>query len=197
MISTHPDQDHIDGLLTVLETLDVDMVCYSSLAEENVQQARLVELARTNGVTQLPIRGQTIRVGDHVSLHFYPQDTSAGMDSNAASLVFQLRCAQTSILFTGDAPTETLERLIHRYDLQSTVVHLPHHGSVTSYSIPFYEAIQSPIAILSVGAQNRYGHPADLVVEYWQEHGTLYRTDQQGAITPYIQEHGYTVETYR
>ena len=197
MISTHPDQDHIDGLLTVLDALDVGMLCYSSVAEKNAQQIRLLELAQANGVAQLPVRGQTIQVGDSTTLLFYPQDGSITMASNEASLVFQLRCEQMTILFTGDAPAEELDRLASLYDLCSTVVHLPHHGSETGYSSTFYESIHSQIAILSVGAQNRYGHPADLVVEYWQEHGTLYRTDQQGAITLYIRENGYTVETYR
>ena len=197
MISTHPDQDHIDGLLTVLDALDVGMLCYSSVAEKNAQQTRLLELAQANGVAQLPVRGQTIQVGDSTTLLFYPQDGSITMASNEASLVFQLRCEQMTILFTGDAPAEELDRLASLYDLCSTVVHLPHHGSETGYSSTFYESIHSQIAILSVGAQNRYGHPADLVVEYWQEHGTLYRTDQQGAITLYIRENGYTVETYR
>ncbi|MDO4732908.1 MAG: DNA internalization-related competence protein ComEC/Rec2 [Bacillota bacterium] len=186
MISTHPDQDHIDGLLSVLENLPVDTVCYSALAEENPQQQKLLQLSREQNSLLLPIRGHRLSLGKSAELLFFPLPEAAAENSNDASLVFRLLCQGVSVLFTGDATAETLCRLSESYDLRADVLHLPHHGSRSGYSPAFYRATGSKLAILSVGRQNNYGHPADSVVEYWQKAGTLYRTDQQGEIRLFI-----------
>lgn len=197
LVSTHPDRDHIDGLLSVLENLPVDTVCYSALAEQNQQQTRLLELSREQRVINLPLRGQRIQVGQQTELLFYPQAATASRDNNESSLVCMLSCQGVNILLTADATATTLRELSQRYDLRADILHLPHHGSKSNYDPEFYAAVGSKAAIISVGEDNSYGHPADLVVEYWQEHGSLYRTDQQGAITLYIQDADYRIETYR
>lgn len=195
LVSSHPDQDHIDGLLTVLEQLEVGAVCYSSLAEENVLQSRLIQLAEEKNAELLPILGQKLLLGQESSLLFYPPIAPGEASGNESSLICQLRSGDVSILFPGDAGAETLSTLAEHFDIRSDVLHLPHHGSAGSYEPDFYAAAGSEIAILSVGANNNYGHPADLVVEYWQEHAHLYRTDQQGAIHLFIEDENFWVET--
>ncbi|MBQ6808390.1 MAG: DNA internalization-related competence protein ComEC/Rec2 [Firmicutes bacterium] len=195
LISSHPDQDHIDGLLSVLEEIDVELLGYSALAESNSQQEKLLSLARAQQTRLLPIRSKSIKLGESTELLFYPPLENNTADDNAASLVCMLRCRGADILFTGDAPAEGLKELSQHYDLQADILHLPHHGSISGYSPEFYAATGSKIALLSVVRENNYGHPADLVVEYWQERGCLYRTDLHGAVTVQIHDGSFQITT--
>jgi len=200
MISSHPDQDHIDGLLSVLDNLPVRTLIVGSGWPEQGLQAQLLARARQNGAELLEAAaGDAYRLGDTLKLTVYspPEGarSSGDAEDNDYSLVCEISCGETDMLFTGDAGGELLSRLADTYDIEAEIVKLPHHGSKTGYSLDFYQGCRAKAAIISVGADNSYGHPAAGVVEYWQEQGGLYRTDEQGAVTVRLTARDYTVET--
>ena len=186
MISSHPDADHSDGLLTVLDELPVGTFIYSGGAakEENEE---LLQAAIRNGCNIQPaMSGDSFRLGDLVEINvFSPEPDRYYEDGNAASVVMLAEIDSVRLLFCGDAPGYLLAEITETADLTCRAVKLPHHGSLTGFDEEFYERIKAEIAVVSVGAENAYGHPDQAVVEYWQEHGELYRTDIDGAVTLY------------
>ena len=105
-------------------------------------------------------------------------------DKNDDSLVIQLTYSEVDILFTGDIGEAAESRLIASgQDLRSEILKVPHHGSRTSSSAPFLDAVQPRYAIFSLGQRNRYQFPhADVVARYQARGCILLRTDQAGAI---------------
>lgn len=196
LVNSHPDADHTDGLISVLEELSVDSLLYCEAAGEEANAA-LLTAAEDNGCEAVPAwAGESYLLGEGARLSIYsPQPHQTYADSNAASLVLLLQTGETEILFCGDARGELLAQVCGDNDLTCDVVKLPHHGSVTGYDRDFYEQIEAELALVSVGEGNSYGHPHADVVEYWQEQGQLYRTDLDGAVTLSIGGEGYVVST--
>ena len=102
---------------------------------------------------------------------------------------------QAELLFCGDAKGADLAEVTEDSDIVCQAVKLPHHGSMTGFDEDFYEQIDPRLAVISVGAENAYGHPDQAVVEYWQNRGELYRTDLDGAVTVYTDGHTLAVTT--
>ncbi|MCL1905983.1 MAG: ComEC/Rec2 family competence protein, partial [Clostridiales bacterium] len=182
LFSTHPDADHIDGLLTVLENMQVGQLLYAGVFTENVLQQRMLELARQQGVALTPAyAGQRFVLGPELSLYIVNPPAGAAYserDNNAGCLSGLLSYGDISFLFTGDASFEELALLP-----PATIVKIPHHGSKGAYDEEAYALLPAEAAVISVGRDNSYGHPAGIVVEYWQERASLFRTDINGAVT--------------
>ena len=106
-------------------------------------------------------------------------------DKNDDSLVMKITYGEVDILFTGDIGKKAELRLITSgQDLRSEILKVPHHGSRTSSSAPFLDAVQPRYAIFSLGQGNRYQFPhADVVERYRVRECPMLRTDESGAIT--------------
>jgi competence protein ComEC len=110
--------------------------------------------------------------------------TTAIDEPNNHSIVLHLQYGRISFLLPGDIE-EAVERKLARgsHPLAATVLKSPHHGSKTSSSEPFLEAVNPQIVVISAGKDNRFGHPAPEVLERYTEHGLLiFRTDEQGTV---------------
>lgn len=130
--------------------------------------------------------GECISVSESVYIDvLYPSVSSGGDNEN--SLVLMLRVAGTeeiSILFTGDIGSKTEDLLIESgIDLDCDILKVAHHGSKYSSSAEFIAAVSPDIAVISVGKNNFYGHPAPETVERLETYGcTVFRTDEEGAV---------------
>jgi competence protein ComEC len=117
---------------------------------------------------------------------------------NEDSIVIEVRWRDVSVLFTGDIGRDT-ERIVAR-DLQPaalTILKVPHHGSRTSSSAGFLDALRPDIAVFSVGRSNRFGHPApDVLMRYRDVGATILRTDRDGAISLETDGHSVEVRTF-
>ena len=118
---------------------------------------------------------------------FFTKDkmTTGGNEANANSILARLDYGSFSMLLTGDAEDQTEHRLLTKeLDLQARVIKISHHGSKYASSKDFLERVKPEVAIVSCGAWNRYGHPAQAVLDRLQAAKVkLYRTDLQGEIT--------------
>jgi competence protein ComEC len=195
LISSHPDADHIDGLLTVLENMRVEQVLYADVYSENALQQRMLQLAQQQGAALTPAyAGQRFTFGSGLILTILNPPAGAyysERDNNEGCLSCLLSYGATGFLFTGDASFGELALLP-----SADIVKIPHHGSKTAYDEEAYAALSAQAAVISVGRDNNYGHPGALVVEYWQERAALFRTDLQGAVTIFSDGQTWRASTF-
>jgi competence protein ComEC len=122
-----------------------------------------------------------------------------GSVENANSVVLRLSYGNFSMLFTGDAETETEDLLIKSgAPLRAQVLKVGHHGSRYATSDRFLEAVAPEAATISCGAGNRYGHPAPETINRLQKAGVkIYRTDQNGEIAIATDGNKYEIHAAR
>jgi len=189
IILTHPEKDHLIGLLEVLKRYKVENILWTGVVR-NIPEWRewvnLIEKEKAN--IKIAQAGQKISCKNcqwKIEI-FYPFENLNGReieDSNNTSIVSKLTLGDLSFLFTGDISKEVEESLIlSSFDLKSKILKVSHHGSKTSSSQKFLEKVLPEIAIISVG-ENRYGHPHREVLETLEKYGiNVLRTDKKGDI---------------
>lgn len=145
--------------------------------------------------------GQLVDLGDGVALEvLHPHSVGNGPasgDGNNASVVLRLAAGQVSFLLTGDIELEAEEELLGQgAELRSTILKVAHHGSKTSTSPQFLQAVDPRAAVISVGAENTFGHPTAETMERLAA-TRVYRTDQQGTIEVISDGHQAWIRTER
>jgi len=189
VIATHPDQDHIEGLVDVLKNYKVDALMETQAQSESQVYKKLEEIMVGKNIAKIEGRaGAKIKL-DQAELNILsPQDqlpVEVVKDTNMYSIVAKLVFGQNSFLFTGDLPsTEELKLIQDGTDLSAKVLKVGHHGSKYSTSNEFLEKVRPDWAIISVGKNNRYGHPSSDVLDRLRTHKiNIVRTDEKGDIT--------------
>jgi len=169
VIATHPDADHISGLIDVLERYRVSYILESGVKNDTPQaESMLRAIANENAVYTLARRGQVIDLGEGAQLEIlFPDRDVNDVETNTASIVARLVYGNTSFMFTGDSPQEIEKYLVvlDGASLLSTVLKAGHHGSKTSSSIEFVGFVDPEYAVFSRGCDNNYGHPHREIVE--------------------------------
>jgi competence protein ComEC len=187
IILTHPEKDHIIGLLEVLKRYKVENVLWTGIVRDIPEYKEWLSLIEKANV-KIAKAGQKISCKNckwKIEV-FYPFESLKGMefeDSNNTSIVSKLIFGNSSFLFTGDIYKDVEESLaLTSFDLNSKILKVAHHGSKTSSSEKFLERVSPEIAVISVG-ENEYGHPDKEVLEILEKYGikTL-RTDLEGDI---------------
>ncbi|WP_309708354.1 ComEC/Rec2 family competence protein [Armatimonas sp.] len=190
LIATHPDDDHVQGLLAVTERLTVRTVLDSGLpATPNSPMSQLRAAWKARDITvHTARRGQSFDLGKGVRLEILhpaePLLSGTRSDDNNNSIVARLVYGKARILFTADAEQEAEESLLKSgLDLSADVLKVGHHGSRGSTSERFLRTVEPKTAILSCGRNNRFGHPhTETLARLKTCHVQPFRTDQQGAI---------------
>jgi competence protein ComEC len=194
LVLTHPHQDHMMGFAELADRYHVDQVVQTLFtATVGVQAEWLHELKSLGIPVSHPTRGEriTFEREPEVSLQVLSPTTidahreGNNEDTNNTSIVLKLMYGKHSILLEGDAQVEA-ERDMARSipaDLKSDILKVAHHGSDTSSSPQFLALVRPKVAIISVGAANKYGHPAPQTLDNLQETGArIYRTDEDGTV---------------
>lgn len=200
VFNSHPDGDHLDGLLPVLEIIKVKKVFTPPLDYFGDQYQQFMELTRLKEIDHLQLTaGDKIRLdGGPVVLEVLhpPPIFEPGSTGNNNSLVFRLSFGSVQFLFTGDLEVEGMEKLLaSARPLNSTILKIPHHGSGDGYDVDFYQAVSPKAVVISVG-KNNFGHPAPEIIDYWYGQGvSIYRTDWDGAVTFLTDGKGLQVQT--
>ena len=185
IIATHPDADHISGLPPLFERYAIELLITNGdeAADAPIYTALLTAAADTP--RHVAHAGETIQIEDGVRLEILNPSTLDGDgDRNNQSVVARLVYGDFSLLLTGDAEEEAEGMMLAaKRPLSSIVYKVGHHGSNSSSTAPFLAAVQPQISVISVGADNRYGHPHPAVLERLAGVKTaVLRTDELGTI---------------
>jgi len=187
VILTHPDSDHLSGLIEVLKRYEVGEILETGIAESSAEYQTWKDLIKTKNIPLIfASAGQTIKIADNLMIKIlYPFDKIDGQEfknTNSTSLISKLLYGKNTLLFTGDAEGATENPLLFgRVDLQADILQVAHHGSKNSTSNEFLAAVAPQIAVIQVGAKNQYGHPAQELLDRLKG-VEIFRTDQQGDI---------------
>ena len=186
ILFTHPDADHITGLVYVLENYQVDHIYETGLeGSSQIMQALEKNIKKEPGVHHFIAYPENFMI-DGVSFQVVSPDRTYqnknSSDANATSIVLKVTYGETSVLLTGDATVEN-EAVYGSRVGDIDVLKVGHHGSRTSTDPSFLDTITPEIAIISVGKNNHYGHPFPSVLGYLKNRFIqIYRTDQNGDI---------------
>jgi len=194
-VATHPHADHIGGMRAVLENVEVKNFLDSGRKDyASKEYERLLRVLDEKKIKFIEAKkGMKFDLDSGVRLEtLNPQGDgqwilkvrSGGSVENANSVVLRLSYGNFSMLFTGDAETETEELMMKSGEpLRAQVLKVGHHGSRYATSGKFLEAVAPEVAIISCGAGNRYDHPAQATLDRLQRAGAkIYRTDLNGDI---------------
>jgi competence protein ComEC len=163
VVLTHPDQDHLAGLVTVLERYDVDQVLAPAMNKDSPVFHAWEEAIADNHIPETQaLAGEWVDLGGGATLsvlHPPPELLPADEDDN--SVMLKVSQGDAAFLLTADIGAEGEEYLLGNHaDLQAPVLKVAHHGSRSSTSADFLAAVQPLTAVISVGEDNRYGQPS-------------------------------------
>jgi len=186
LVATHPHADHIGGLAEVLHRFDVREIWVNGDTADSqtyTDFAAAVASERAAGASYRQIScWDSAQMGGLDILVLHPPYDLTG-DLNEDSVVTKVTCGTVDVLLTGDATSDSEASMISDAltQLDSEVLKVGHHGSTTSTSHAFLDAIAPHDAVISVGAGNTYGHPSQQTLDRLAAAGaTVYRTDQDG-----------------
>lgn len=189
VLATHPDADHIGGLVDVLERYRVPLVFRSSVEDEDGPDAAAFDRAVADeGASDIVLeRGQIIDLGGGVRLEIlFPDRAVSEIETNTGSVMARLVYGETAFMLTGDAPSSIEEYLVQidGESLKSDVLKAGHHGSRTSSSLVFVGFVSPEYAVISRGCDNTYGHPHEDVLATFARLGiAALDTCTEGSIT--------------
>lgn len=202
VIFTHTDADHIGSADYVVENYNVKNVIMPDYEATTQVYNRLIDAIEKKN-TNLILIGEDKEVCEQSGYTFYLGSllntviapTEVFDDPNEMSVVLKSTYGETSVMFTGDAEKESEAAILKTWkasDLKCDVLKVGHHGSSTSTTQEFLDAVSPQIAVISCGEGNKYGHPHNEAVERLQKAGvTILRTDLKGHIV--IKSDGKTV----
>lgn len=193
MISTHSDDDHLAGLIPIMQNFDVNMFIKSSFcSQDNYKSIYEDNTLRPEDIIDIS-KGDIIEVGKFVKLYVINPGEKY-QDENDSSIVVKLVYKDFSMLLTGDI-SSNVEKNMSKDALVSDILKVPHHGSSYSLDLDFLDSVHPLAAVICVG-KNNFGHPSGSVIDAIEERKIeLFRTDINGEIVITTRGKGFWVET--
>jgi competence protein ComEC len=192
VILTHPDADHMQGLLDILQRYKVDYILWSGVKKTTPEYKEwintLEEQKKMGAKIIIAEAGQEVKLGEVSIYTLYPLESLEGKDlkssANNTCIVSRLIYGKNSFIFTGDISAKAEKELLKSGEnISSDVLKVAHHGSKYSTSDLFLAALEPKIAVISVGAKNTYGHPTSEVLQRLDKFGIkVKRTDINGNV---------------
>ena len=210
IVISHPDDDHCGALGALCDVIPVDrvLVARDLPGEGNEHCAGLMEeaarLVGTENIIGLSV-GDTFDLGNTAFVVIGP-DAFADGGGNADSLVLCMGYDQNGDgnadltgLFCGDAESEQVNAYIAKGRIGDVDIYkVGHHGSRAAVDEKMLATLKPEVSLVSVGAYNRYGHPVPETIEQLEASGSVvYRTDQQGMVTCFLERDGVRIQTER
>lgn len=187
VVATHPDADHVGGLIDVLERYTVGTILRTTNdADTTAADAFDTGVAEEGAEIVTAVQGQVFALGASTTLSvLFPAGDVTNMESNTSSIVLRLTYGESDVLLTGDAPARIEEYLVTAYGdvLQSEVLKLGHHGSHTASSEVFLRTVDPDHAVISAGSDNTYGHPHQEVLDRVTLQGIQVAVTMEGRVT--------------
>ncbi len=209
IVLSHPDGDHLNGLLYVLRNFNVKNIWTTGDESDSPNYSEFMDIIREKQIaapdfgeifgTHDKINGVQIEVlyppGD-----FMKKNETWRLEKNNNSMVLKFTLGETSFLFPGDIEAEAEKELVETAGdkLKSTVLIAPHHGSKTSSTEAFLDAVKPEYVIISAGWENRFHFPHPSVIKRYEKRNCqIFRTDLDGAIKMSTNGQTLEIETYR
>ncbi len=223
VIGSHPDSDHVGGLLFILNEMSVKNYFDNGQESTDLIHVKLRDIAKEKNIPYKALyAGDEIKIDERVKVEIlHPQRKISNFKSqisnpkerghdNNLSIVMKITYGNFSILFTGDIEKEAERFLINQMSearsqrsdirsdaLKASVLKVMHHGSSSSSSEEFIKEVSPEAAVFSVGYNNPFRHPNKKVLERYIDAGAkIYRTDKDGLIEIESDGRGYTIKTY-
>lgn len=190
--NSHPHPDHTRGFFTLIDQMHVDRMWLSPIALENPLGLDIHSLASTKKVTkEIVTSGKRYVIANVLLEVLHPPADYAAVgrerenQENNSSLVIKLSYGRVSFLFTGDIEKEGENALLPLGEkLASTVLKIPHHGSISSSTMPFIKQVSPKIGVIQAGSGNPFSHPNRRILQRYADLGVIiYRTDRDGAVS--------------
>jgi len=190
VILSHPEKDHMQGLLEILKKYKANYILESGIEKDSAEYEewqKTLEWQKSLGAKVLAVNfGDVVRLGNTKIEIVLPFENLAGKKADESSnddcVVAKLNFGNESFLFTGDISTDIEKEIISAENLKSDVLKVSHHGSKYSTSEEFLQNVDSKFAVIEVG-KNSYGHPTPEVLQRLEKFGIqILRTDTDGNI---------------
>lgn len=181
VIASHPHEDHIGGMDDIINNFSIDNFYMPDVITTTKTYEDLLDALENVRLSVYTPNAKDTFLLDNSSVQILYVGSDDG-NLNDASIVLKLTFGKEKFLFMGDA-SEKVEKEILNKDLESDVLKVGHHGSQYSTSLKFLEKVSPKYAIISVGKDNSYNHPHDIVLNRLSKIGSrVYRTDIDGTI---------------
>jgi len=188
IILTHPEHDHIAGLIKVLKSYRVENILWTGIIRDTAEYREWKKLIKDEKAEiKIAKAGQKIILPGTVLSISHPFESLENQEpknTNNTSVIAKLVFGKDSFLFIGDVYKSVERKLIEKgIEIDSDVLKVGHHGSKTSSAEEFLEKVSPEIAVISAGKDNKYGHPHQEVLESLGNYGIrILRTDKEGDI---------------
>lgn len=181
VIGTHPHEDHIGGMDDIINNFEIENYYMPDKLSTTKTFEDVLDALDAKGLSyNVPKIDDEFKLGDATFKVIYSGDDTN--DINDSSIVLKMTYGDNSFLFTGDA-TSNVEEIILNKDIKSDVLKVAHHGSSYSSTTEFLDKVDPKYAIISVGTNNSYNHPASITLQKLSNRDiTVYRTDLDGTI---------------
>lgn len=193
---THPHADHVGQLDKILENISVDEVWMSGYTITSQTFERAMETAlNSNATYHEPRAGEVYDIGPLAIEILNPAKIEGDIHENCLSM--RLTYGDISFVFTGDAEGKTEREMINSgMNLKAHILQLGHHGSETSNTPEFLQAVKPEVGIYSASTNNQYGHPHQSVLDRLESLGIqVYGTNTHGTIIVNTDGKSYEIET--
>lgn len=171
VILTHPEQDHLNGLIELLKRYNVGVIITTGVVRDTEQYKEWINTIKEKKIpVYIAQMGGEVNFSENLKLDIlYPLENLAGekiSDSNNTSIVSKLIYGDFEVLFTGDIEKSVENKIVASgQNLQSDIIKIAHHGSKTSSGEEFLKAADALLAVIEVGKDNKYGHPHQEVLD--------------------------------
>lgn len=185
LIATHPHSDHIGGLVDIIKNYNVKSVYMPKATHTTKAFENLILAIKEKNLKIKPVyEGVTLPFEDINAVFVGPKKDIKNDNLNEYSAVLKLTYKDTSFLFTGDAENGSEQRMLtSKQNIKADVLKVGHHGSKSSTSTTFLNKVNPKYAIISCGANNKYGHPHDVTIKKLTDKKIkAHRTDKDGTI---------------
>lgn len=186
VFGTHPHDDHMGGMYDVITNFEVGKIIIPKVKEDittNWYIKLMQEISEGEYQVQYPTVGDVYTLGN-ATMQVIGQLSDANGNTNNYSTVMKVSFGEMDIIMTGDAETEVEEEILaSNVDLDAEILKVGHHGSDTSSSEEFLDAISPDYALISAKIGNKHEHPIKSTMENLEERNIeVYRTDENGTV---------------
>jgi beta-lactamase superfamily II metal-dependent hydrolase len=187
VVATHPHADHIGGMTKVINNFDIGEIYMPKASTTTKTFENMLTAISDNGLSINTAKaGVEVYSDSSLEIEFLAPVGTSYTDLNNYSAVVKITYGSNSFLFTGDAENVSEEEMLssERNSLSADVLKVGHHGSSSSSTVDFINAVNPKYAVISCGVDNSYGHPhSETLTKLDDKNVELYRTDKQGTIT--------------